>query len=159
MHNFIYGITIAMVAYTGIEAVSQLSGETVNPGKKVPRAMLATLATVLVMYLGISLLALSVMTPEELVGKWLNDPIAGIAANIQPWGRYISPWIAVLGVTILTIAANAGVIGASRLAYSMANSYQIPPVFSKLHPTLKTPYLALIVFTGSPSSSSWSPST
>jgi len=145
--NLIYGISIAMVAYTGIEAVSQLSGETIDPGRKVPRAMLMTLGTVLTMYLGISVIALSAMTPQELGSKWLNDPIAGIAANLQPFGHYLSPWIAVLGATILTIAANAGVIGASRLAYSMANHYQLPTFFNRLHPVFKTPYRALGAFT------------
>ncbi|MBI3317617.1 MAG: amino acid permease [Candidatus Omnitrophica bacterium] len=145
--NLIYGVTIAMVAYTGIEAVSQLSGETVDPGRKVPRAMLMTLGTVLVMYMGISVIALSVMTPQELGGQWINDPIAGIAAHMPGVGPYLAPWITVLGATILTIAANAGMIGASRLAYSMANNYQLPTFFSRLHPRLKTPYLALAAFT------------
>jgi len=145
--NLIYGISIAMVAYTGIEAVSQLSGEAVDPGRKVPRAMLSTLVTVLVMYLGISVIALSAMTPEELGTRWVNDPMAGIAANTPVLGPYLSPWIAVLGAAILTIAANAGVIGASRLAYSMANSYQLPPFFGRLHPKSKTPYLAIATFT------------
>ncbi len=145
--NLIYGVSIAMVAYTGIEAVSQLSGETVDPGKKVPRAMLMTLGTVLVMYMGISVIALSVMTPQELGGTWVNDPIAGIAAHMPGIGPYLAPWITVLGATILTIAANAGVIGASRLAYSMANNYQLPSFFNRLHPRLKTPYLALGTFT------------
>ena len=146
--NFIYGITIAMVAYTGIEAMSQLSGEAVDPGRKVPRAMLATLVTVLTMYLGICVVALSAMTPQELGTTWVNDPMAGIAAHLPGVGPYISPWIAILGAAILTIAANAGVIGASRLAYSMSTTYQLPPFFSRLHPTFKTPYLALAVFTG-----------
>lgn len=145
--NLIYGISIAMVAYTGIEAVSQLSGETIDPGRKVPRAMLMTLVTVLSMYLGISVIALSVMTPQELGGQWINDPMAGIAAHMPVIGPYLAPWIAVLGAAILTIAANAGVIGASRLAYSMANNYQLPTFFNRLHPTFKTPYLALGSFT------------
>ncbi len=146
-HNLIYGISVSMVAYTGIEAVSQLSGETIDPGRKVPRAMLLTLVTVLTMYLGISVIALSVMTPQELGDKWVNDPMAGIAAHMPGIGAYLSPWIAVLGAAILTIAANAGVIGASRLAYSMSNNYQLPTLFNRLHPRLKTPYLALGSFT------------
>lgn len=145
--HLIYGITIAMVAYTGIEAMSQLSGEAVDPGRKVPRAMLATLVTVLTMYLGISIVALSAMTPNELGTTWVNDPMAGIAAHLPGVGTYLSPWIAVLGAAILTIAANAGVIGASRLAYSMANNYQLPPFFNRLHPKFQTPYIALAIFT------------
>lgn len=144
--QFIYGITIAMVAYTGIEAVSQLSGETRDPGKKVPRAMLMTLATVIFMYMGISLIALSTMSAYDLGHTWINDPIAGIAANMPVFGKYLAPWIAILGAMILTIAANAGIIGASRLSFSMANNYQIPGIFNKLHHKLKTPVISLLVF-------------
>lgn len=144
--NFIYGISIAMVAYTGIEAVSQLSGETREPGKKIPRAMLLTLATVLVMYMGISLVALSAVSPEELGGKWIADPMAGIAANLPILGKYLSPWIAILGATILLIAANAGVVGASRLSYSMANNYQLPNFLGRLHTKFNTPFISLGIF-------------
>jgi len=62
-------------------------------------------------------------------------------------GPYLAPWITALGATILTIAANAGVIGASRLAYSMANNYQLPTFFNRLHPRFRTTYLALASFT------------
>lgn len=144
--NFIYGISIAMVAYTGIEAVSQLSGETMDPGKKIPRAMLLTLATVLVMYMGVSLVALSAVSPEELGSKWIGDPIAGIAVNLPIFGKFLAPWIAVLGATILLIAANAGVIGASRLSYSMANNYQIPNFLGRVHSKFNTPFISLSVF-------------
>ncbi len=53
-----------------------------------------------------------------------------------------------LAATILFIATNAGIIGASRITYSMATYRQIPEVFRRLHPRFKTPYLSLILFAG-----------
>ena len=53
-----------------------------------------------------------------------------------------------LAATILFIATNAGVIGASRITYSMSSYRQLPEVFRRLHPRFKTPWLALIVFAG-----------
>ena len=57
-------------------------------------------------------------------------------------------YVGVLAATILFIATNAGVIGASRITYSMASYRQIPEVFRRLHPRFKTPWLALVLFAG-----------
>jgi APA family basic amino acid/polyamine antiporter len=54
----------------------------------------------------------------------------------------------VLAATILFIATNAGVIGASRITYAMAGHRQLPEAFRRLHPKLKTPWLSLVVFAG-----------
>src|SRR5438270_3590065 len=53
-----------------------------------------------------------------------------------------------LAATILFIATNAGIIGASRITYSMASYRQLPNAFRRLHPKFKTPWLSLIVFAG-----------
>ena len=53
-----------------------------------------------------------------------------------------------LAATILFIATNAGVIGASRITYAMAGYRQLPEAFRRLHPKLKTPWLSLVVFAG-----------
>ena len=57
-------------------------------------------------------------------------------------------YVGVLAATILFIATNAGVIGASRITYSMASYRQLPGVFRRLHPRFKTPWLSLVVFAG-----------
>ena len=53
-----------------------------------------------------------------------------------------------LAATILVIATNAGVIGASRITYSMATYRQLPEALRRLHPRFKTPWLALVLFAG-----------
>ena len=57
-------------------------------------------------------------------------------------------YVGVLAATILFIATNAGVIGASRITYSMATYRQIPEVFRRLHPRFKTPWLSILIFAG-----------
>jgi APA family basic amino acid/polyamine antiporter len=145
-HNFLYGISIAMVAYTGIEAISQMAGEAKNAEKLVPRAMFMTMGTTILLYSGISLVALSAMKPEILSTTWVNDPIAGIANAMPVVGHFLAPWVAILGATILTVAANAGLIGVSRLAYSMSNNLLISPVFHKTSAKYKTPMISIGIF-------------
>ncbi|MEK7765922.1 MAG: APC family permease, partial [bacterium] len=80
--NFIRGISVAMVAYTGVEAMSQMAEEVRNPARSVPRAYLLAMAAVLVFSLGISMIGMSVMSPHTMVRDWLNNPMAGIAAHM-----------------------------------------------------------------------------
>ena len=146
--QFFKGVGMAMVAYIGIESISQLAGETRNPGKTLPKAMLSVMVALLVLYFGIAAVALSVMHPRELTSQYLEDPIAGIVAHLPIGGELLRPWIAVLGATILFVAANAGLIGASRLTFAMGNYFELPRFFYRLHSRFETPYISLSIFAG-----------
>jgi amino acid transporter/nucleotide-binding universal stress UspA family protein len=78
------------------------------------------------------------------------DPLQGIVQNLPhnlDWMKVIlTPWIAILAATILLIGANAGIIGSSRLAYSMASHKQLPPILGRVHPKRYTPYVAIALF-------------
>ena len=61
LKQFVYGISIGCIAYTGIETVSNMAEEASVPGRDVPRAINLVLAVVLVVYAGMSVVALSTM--------------------------------------------------------------------------------------------------
>ena len=146
--SLVFGIALAALAYTGVETVSQMSEETRLPQIRVPRAMIMMMFTVLIMFSGISVVALSAITPGDLASEWARDPIAGIA-NAFPfeWLKAIfMPLVAILAATILLIATNAGLMGISRLAFSMGTYKQLPSVFNRIHPRFRTPYISIIVF-------------
>lgn len=140
------GVGMAMVAYTGIESMAQLGSEAKRPEKTVPRAILLAMVTLLLMYLGLSTVALSDMTPQELTGQYLEDPIAGIVKNLPFGTAIIAPWVGILAAVLLFVAANAGLLGASRLAFNLGEFFQLPRFFYTLHPRFKSPYIALIFF-------------
>ncbi|MFC2123117.1 APC family permease, partial [Bacteroidota bacterium] len=146
--DFVLGIALATIAYTGIETMSQMAEETRQPEKRVPQALILMIVAVLVIFAGISLVSLSAMTPQELASEWSRDPVAGIAANlpIAVISNVLKPLIAILAGTILLIATNAGLIGISRLAFSLGNNKLVPSLFSRVHPRFKTPYLSIILF-------------
>jgi basic amino acid/polyamine antiporter, APA family len=144
--EFIKGTAMAMVAYTGIESIAQLSSETKKPIRTVPRAIMITMAVVLFMYIGLSIIGFSVLTPYQLGHTYEEQPIAGIVANF-PWGaNFLLPWVGVLAAVTLFVSANAGLIGASRLSFNMGEYYQLPRFFHRLHPKFRTPYVALAFF-------------
>ena len=144
--QFWKGVGMAMVAYIGIESIAELAGEARDPGKSIPRSMIATMVTLFILYFGTSIVALTAMHPNELTGSYLEDPLAGIAAAM-PFGQaFLKAWVGLLGATILFVAANAGLIGASRLTFAMSNYFTLPRLFYRVHPRFKTPYVSLIVF-------------
>ena len=57
-------------------------------------------------------------------------------------------YVGLLAATILFIAANAGIIGASRLVYSMGLHRQVPERLSRLHPRFSTPWIGILLFGG-----------
>ena len=146
--NLVFGIALASIAYTGIETMSQMAEETRQPEKRVPRALIMMIVAVLVIFAGISLVSLSAMTPQELATDWARDPVAGIAAKlpIALISDVLKPLIALLAGTILLIATNAGLIGISRLAFSMGTHKLQPAILSRVHHKFKTPYVAIILF-------------
>lgn len=146
--NLILGIALASIAYTGIETMSQMAEETKRPETSVPRALVMMIVAVLVIFAGISLVSLSAMPPEELASEWSRDPVAGIAfyLPVELIRTILKPLIAVLAGTILLIATNAGLIGISRLAFSLGSHGLVPPALSRVHSRFKTPYISIILF-------------
>ena len=162
--NLAISIPVAMLAYTGVETVSNLAEEARDPVHTVPNAYKLVAVAVFAIYFTLPLIALSAL-PVELIdgeyttllalppeeGGFANDPILGVVQNLGPEGLLLDGlevYVGILAATILFVATNAGVIGASRITYSMATYRQLPEVFRRLHPRLKTPWLSLVVFAG-----------
>ena len=59
-------------------------------------------------------------------------------------------YVGLLAATILFIATNAGIIGVSRLVYSMGLHRQVPDQLRRLHPRFRTPWIGILVFGASP---------
>ncbi|MBN1160462.1 MAG: APC family permease [Dehalococcoidales bacterium] len=149
--NLIMGIAIAALCFTGVETVSQLAEETRKPAERIPHAYVLMIVVVLVLFAGISLVALSAMTPQELgdpINGWARDPIAGIAANLpsETLRSIFEPLVAVLAASILLTATNAGLLGISRLTYNMSSHKQLPAALGKIQSRFRTPYIAIILF-------------
>ena len=144
--DFLKGTAMAMVAYTGIESIAQLAAEAQRPARTVPRAIFLTMGVLIVVYLGISVVALSAITPHDLGTKYILNPVAGIV-DALPFGKQLlSPAVAILAAVVLAVAANAGLMGSSRLSFNMGEYYQLPRIFYRLQPRFRTPIISLGFF-------------
>jgi APA family basic amino acid/polyamine antiporter len=162
--NLAISIPVAMLAYTGVETVSNLAEEARDPVRTVPNSYKLVAGAVFAIYFTLPLVALSALPVQEIEGElttylalppeeggFANDPILGVVENLGLEDRLLDAaeiYVGVLAATILFIATNAGVIGASRITYSMASHRQLPEALRRLHPRFKTPWLALVLFAG-----------
>src|SRR5205809_3610968 len=163
--HFLLAIPIAMIAYTGIETVSNLAEEARDPPRDIPRAITWVAIAVFAIYFTLPLIALSALPVQKAVnggyqtllglppdqGGFENDPVLGLVEHLGLHGAVLSAakiYVGILAATILFIATNAGVIGASRITYAMSTYRQLPEVFRRLHPRFKTPWLSLVFFAG-----------
>src|SRR3954451_19269540 len=162
--SFFLAIPIAMIAYTGIETVSNLAEEARDPPRDIPGSIRWVAIAVFAIYFTLPLIALSALPVHRAAGGYqtllglppekhgfANDPVLGLVENLGLHGSVLSTakiYVGILAATILIIATNAGVIGASRITYAMASYRQLPEIFRRLHPRFKTPWLSLVVFGG-----------
>ena len=156
--DFALGIAVGMIAYTGIETISNMSEEARDAAKSVPQGVALVVVAVMALYLLIPIVALSAMPVfqdsagnyvTELGTTFADDPILGIVQNLglgQGLTDILRVYVGVLAAVILIIATNAGLIGVSRLSYSMGQYRQLPEVVRQIHPTYRTPYIAIILF-------------
>ncbi|HEY7455845.1 MAG TPA: amino acid permease [Solirubrobacterales bacterium] len=156
--DFALGIAVGMIAYTGIETISNMAEEAREAAQTIPRSVGLTVVAVLGLYLLIPVVALSAMPvtlneaghyTTELGKEFANDPILGIVENLGLGAGLTEAlrfYVGVLAAVILLIATNAGLIGVSRLTYSMGQHRQLPESLRQVHPRYRTPYIAILVF-------------
>jgi len=155
--DFLIAIPVGMVAYTGIETISNMAEEAKDYGTTIPRGMGFVVAAVIAIYAFLPAVALSAMpvvdgTTELALSKeeggYADDPILGVVANLDlgAFQGAAEIYVGVLAATILFIATNAGLLGVSRLTYSMGQHRQLPEGLRALHPKYRTPYVAIGIF-------------
>lgn len=145
--QLLYAVSIAVISYVGLESVSQAAQETIRPATVIPRTSLALIVIVLLFALAFPTVSLGILPWQEIAARE-GDPVARLASQLPMVGFLAGPMAAVLAATIVLISANTGVMGASRLAYSMAELGLIGEGLSWVHPRFRTPVRAILFFSG-----------
>ncbi|MBI3989916.1 MAG: APC family permease [candidate division NC10 bacterium] len=145
LHNFMYGSSLAIISFVGLESISQAAQETKRPATIIPRTSITLIFTVFIFATAFSILGLGLL-PWQTFAEHVDNPMAKLAEAIPYLGAIAGPFTAALGAIVLFISANTGVMGASRLTYSMAHYQVISPWFSAVHPRYRTPARTIMVF-------------
>jgi basic amino acid/polyamine antiporter, APA family len=162
--DFFIAIPIGMIAYTGIETISNMAEEAKDETKTIPAAISRVRLAVFAIYFTLPAVALSALPVtrtadgsyqtllgvSEEKGGFAGDPILGVVKqlNLGPLQSAGEIYVGLLAATILFIATNAGIIGVSRLVYSMGLHRQVPDRLRQLHPKYGTPWIGILIFGG-----------
>jgi APA family basic amino acid/polyamine antiporter len=148
--DFANATSLAMVSYIGIESVSQAAEETRYPARVIPRATKLAIWSVIFLSISLSIISVTVLHASNFVTNMSTQqyPMVAIAQNIPlgPITAALSLWTAFIGFAICYVSTNTGVIGVSRVTFSMGRLKLFPTSFAKLHPRFLTPYVTIIIF-------------
>lgn len=126
--------------YGGFEVVTLPSGESVNPKRHVPRALLAALAIVTTVYCLIQLISVAVV--PTLASE--QRPTAAVATAIL--GTRGGDLIA-FGALVSTFGYFSGsILAVPRLTYALAEKSQLPQFFARIHTRFRTPHASILFY-------------
>ena len=136
-----FALPLAMLAYTGLETVSNFAEETREPGRALPRSLFSAIGLVVVVTVLIAGIGLSAYPAENgqtaLGTEWLEAPLVGIATAFE--GTLPSLLVDVLrvavgvsGALILIGAVTTSMSGIARLTYSLAEHGSLPRELARL---------------------------
>jgi amino acid transporter len=138
-------VALAFFAMTGFENAANVAEETIDPAKTFPKALVGGMICAGIIYV------LVAMTAELVVGATvLADASAAgepsllevVKADVLPVSVTLFAIIAMIAITNTTLVA---VVTQSRILYGMAREDVVPSVFAKVHPTRRSPWVALIL--------------
>ena len=144
-HDFAYGSSLAIISFVGLESISQAAQETRRPATIIPRTSITLIFTVFIFAMAFSTLGLGVL-PWQAFRDNITDPVALLAHHIPFIGFVAGPFAAFLGLTILAISANSGIMSASRLTFSMSKLQLVTPWLDKVHARHRTPVRTIVFF-------------
>ncbi|NLI73870.1 MAG: amino acid permease, partial [Euryarchaeota archaeon] len=123
--SIIYGATMVFFAYTGFQVAAMMAGEVKESSKKVPLAIMASIAIVTTIYVGVIIALLAARLPQYGSQSVFDAAIVLLGTS----GGILIAFAA----TISTISsANANVVGMSRITMEMASEKQLPGRYAKL---------------------------
>jgi len=139
-------LSLAMLAYTGLETVTNFAAEVREPGRTMPRTLFLGIGAVVVINVVVSAVGVSAYpaTPDPtapdgvstaLGTEWLHAPLVGVAQAIGDelpgGGDALVGFVGVANALVLITIIATAMAGAERLAYSMARYDMLPHVFAR----------------------------
>jgi amino acid transporter len=136
--SFTQSTLLLVYAFTGFEMAIIPAGETRDPQRNLPFAILTSLSLVAVLYILIQVVCVGTL-PE-------------LAASNRPLADASERFLGVVGATVITLGVAISIIGnlvvvllaAARLPFAMASDHKLPKVFAATHDRFRTPHVSII---------------
>ena len=136
---FSSAVLLLIYAFVGFEAAVIPAGETKEPEKNVPFAILTALGIVAVLYILIQIVTIGTL-PK-------------LAQSQLPLADAATVFLGTFGAAFITLGAlisifgnlNVGVLSSTRLLFGMSEQKELPAVLAKTHEKFKTPYVSIVI--------------
>ena len=135
------GAVLTFFSFLGFEDMLNVSEEVKKPERNMPIAMIGAMLIVSVIYLAVSVTAVSIVPWQEL---------AQAPAPLRAVIERAAPWFPAIGFTFITIAAVANTalvntVMGSRMLYGLSRQGLLPAALGKVHGRRRTPHVAILV--------------
>jgi APA family basic amino acid/polyamine antiporter len=151
--DIVYSAVVAMLAYAGIEAASDLAPDIDVEPRDLKRIVSLGAFAVPLVYAGMAAIALMAVPvvagphgPHTALGsEFVEAPVLGVVSAYHPiWVSHVMRWlVALIATPVLFWAATTALLGVSRHIYTLAINRQIPSWLGKLNSRHATPHVAI----------------
>jgi amino acid transporter len=138
------GAVLTFYSFIGFEDMIHVVEEVKDPRRTFPRAVVIAMACVTVLYMAVSLSAVSVVPHAELAAS--KEPLVEVVRRAAP--AFPPVIFSAIALFAITNTALLNYIMGSRLAYGMARQGLLPRYLGVIHPSRHTPHLAILTLMG-----------
>ena len=137
------GVALAFFAMTGFENAANVAEETVDPSRTFPRALIGGMVAAGVIYVLVAMSA-ALVVPVQTLADAPAALLTVVEAGVLPVPvGVMTVLFALIAMTAITNTTLVSVVTQSRILYGMAREDVVPRVFARVHPTRRSPHVAL----------------
>jgi amino acid transporter len=127
------GIVFALL---GFEQADQLAGESANPKRDIPRAVIGAIAIGAVIYILLQVVFLAAMPPSQISGTWSGSPFATFSGPFAQLATLVGAgWLAtILYIDAVISPGGTGLIyttASSRVSYGLSRNGYVPKIYEQ----------------------------
>jgi APA family basic amino acid/polyamine antiporter len=133
-------ILLLVYGYGGFEGALVVGGESTNPKRDTPFALLLALGAVSILYTGVQYVTIATLP--------------GAASSVRPLSDAAQHFLGPAGATVMALAAlvsaygylSANLLHSSRITFALAEQGDFPGFFAAIHPKYRTPYFSILLY-------------
>lgn len=139
--SILQAAALVFFAFIGFEEIVRLSEETKNSEKNIPKALLIAIAFSTIIYILVSISAVSVLTPQELAES--KAPLGDVAGSV--FGEQAFLILSLIALISTASTALLILLATSRIIYGIAEDKEIPHIIARIDHNSGSPSIAVLL--------------